>query len=185
MSDAAVRIERVVRGVVAAAVRDSGAPGVGVLEDWTPEGELVYEWLVRELGERSVHRAAAIPDDPDLLLAHPANRTALLLGGRPPRADLLPLGDLAASQVQRIAGGCTLPPAVEAVAASSGGVATLDAALAQWLDGRQDAATAFRAVDAAARDRVLELYARGRWFRLWPRLVPKLGARTLGIDLWD
>jgi hypothetical protein len=185
MRDTAARVERVIRGVVAAAVRESGSVGVLVLEDWTPEGELVYEWLVRELGETAVLRAAAATATAGILTAHPLNRTALLLGGAPPRADLLPLGDVYASQVQVLAAGWSAPPEVEAVAAAAGGVATLDAALSRWIDGRRETDAALDALGADVAQTVLDLYDRGRFFRLRPRLVPKLGPRTLGIDLWD
>lgn len=187
MRDTAARVERVIRGVVAAAVRESGSVGVLVLEDWTPEGELVYEWLVRELGETAVLRAAAATETETagVLTAHPLNRTALLLGGAPPRADLLPLGDVYASQVQVLAAGWSAPPEVEAVAAAAGGVATLDAALSRWIDERREADAALGPLGADVAQTVLDLYDRGRFFRLRPRLVPKLGPRTLGIDLWD
>jgi hypothetical protein len=185
MKDSTARVERVVRGVIAAAVRESGADGVVVLEDWTPEGELVYEWLVRELGEAAVWRGAADVHGEQVLTAHPLNRTALLLGGAPPRADLLPLGDVYASQVQVMASGWSAPAEVEAVATAAGGVATLDAALSRWIDDRRDAESALDALGADVARTVLRLYTRGRFFRLRPRLVPKLGPRTLGIDLWD
>lgn len=192
MGEVGGRVERVVRGVVAAAVRESGAEGVVVLEDGTPEGELVHGWLAAELGAGVVARASAVAgnvqeavDRNTTLLAHPVNRTALLLGGAPPRADLLPLGDVYASQVEVLAGGWSAPADVERAARAAGGVAALDAALTRWIDGREEPATALAGLDAAAAGDIVRLYERGRWFRLRPRLVPKLGARTLGIDLWD
>jgi hypothetical protein len=192
VSEAGVRVARVVTGVVSAAVVESSATGVTVLDDWTPEGELLYEWLVRELGEGRVWRAASLASNvhgaashagvhagmqriaDNALTAHPVNKTALLLGGRVPHADLLPLGDLWASQVERLTGRWSAPPEVEIAAAAAGGVEKLDAALRRMVDERGDLA-----------DQLLEMYERGRFFRLRPRLVPKLTTRTLGIDLFD
>jgi hypothetical protein len=198
-SDVAVagaRVARVVTGVVSAAVIESAAAGVTVLDDWTPEGELLYEWLVRELGEGRVWRGASLASNvhgsvhtgrwrsaDSALTAHPVNKTALLLGGRVPHADLLPLGDLWASQVERLTGRWSAPPEVEAAAAAVGGVEELDAALRRMMDER--AQIADLGLGEAAAEQLAELYERGRFFRLRPRLVPKLTARTLGIDLFD
>jgi hypothetical protein len=228
------RVERVVRRVCSAAVRDTAAAGIIVLDDWSPEGELVYEWLVREFGEERVWRAASVasnlhapeaggarsaravpgtgdrgdrggrdtrelPDSRDVeavaalraareqgaLVAHPVNRTALLLGGRPPWADLLPLGDVWASQVERLTGRWSAPANVEACVAAAGGVGALDEALSRLLDRREAERDAVRDLPEEAAAEVLRLYARGRPFRLRPRVVPKLSARTLGIDLFD
>jgi hypothetical protein len=196
--DAAARVERVVRGVCAAAVAETGASGIIVLEDWTPEGELVYEWLVRELGESRVWRAASLASNvqglspgeaqelgarraaaaDDALLAHPANRTALLLGGRLPAADLFPLGDAWASQVEELAGRWSAEPAVEALAGAFGGVAAMDDALRRAVEGGEPG-------DTPQAAELARLYGRGRWWRLRGRVVPKLGARTIGIDLFD
>ena len=206
MTGLSERVERIVRRVIADAVRDAGAAGVVVLDDWTAEGELLYEWLVRELGEARVWRVASLASnvqevpaaadaqlvaasravrDRGALLAHPANRTALLLGGALPRADLFPFGDVPATQMQVLAGSWTAPPEVVQVATAAGGVVALDAALGRWLDERWDEAGAFAGLDAGVARRALELYGRGRYSRLRPRLVPKLGARTIGIDLFD
>jgi hypothetical protein len=182
----AARIEQVVRGVAAAALAESGAAGVVVLADWTPEGELLYEWLVQELGETRIWRGASVTDNVDVsaaLTAHPVNRTALLLGGRVPQADLLLLGDVWASQVELITGRWTAPPAVEALAAASGGVAVLDAALRRLVEERCGLDECGLAESAAAE--LWRMYEAGRYYRLRPRVVPKLTARTLGIDLFD
>jgi len=207
MSSAADRVASVVRAVIAGAVHEAGAAGVVVLDDWTPEGELVYEWLIAELGEDRVWRAASLASnvqhgggDPAdahrlaawrmarehaALIAHPANKTVLLLGGRVPWADLFPLGDLWASQVEALARRWSGPEEVETVAAAAGGLAALDAALARMIDARAHTAEALAHLPPAAAQQLVTLYERGRYFRLRARLVPKLGTRTLGIDLFD
>lgn len=181
------RIGRIVGNVCTEAVRAAGASGVVVLDDWTPEGELAYEWLVAALGEDRVWRAASQEGNVDggALLAHPANRTALLLGGRLPLADLLPLGDVGASQVEALAGSWSAPDSVRDLARDAGGPAALDAALARLLDERRPAREALAGLNADVARRLLACLDAGRWFRLYPRLVPKLGSRTLGIDLFD
>jgi hypothetical protein len=201
----ALRVERVVRGVCAAAVHTSDAGGIVVLDDWTPEGELVYEWLVRELGEAWVWRAASLSSNVQglaaeeaqqvgawraartegALIAHPANRTALLLGGRLPAADLLPLGDVWASEVEVLTGRWSGPPGVETLAGAAGGVARLDAALLRLLQQGADEEQATAVLSTPVAAELLRLYRQGRWSRLRPRTVPKLGARTIGIDLFD
>jgi hypothetical protein len=119
------------------------------------------------------------------LIAHPCSKTALLLGSRPPQADLFPLGDLYASQVARLAGGWSVPEDLRGLVARAGGIDVLDAALARLVDGREPAAAALDSLDGDIAGEVLRLYERGRYYRLRPRLVPKLGARTLGVDLFD
>ena len=197
-------IRTVVGGVIAEAMRMAGAGGVVVLDDWTPEGELAYEWLVESLGEPRVWRGAALASnvhgkdradsqmlaawhfatDRAGLIANPATKTALLLGGPLPRADLFPLGDLYASQVVQLAGGWSVPGELEAVLHRIGGVDVLDAALERLVDGRESPSAALAALGPDA-DEILRLYERGRHHRLRPVLVPKLGARTIGVDLFD
>lgn len=191
MSDVAGRIRRVICDVVAEALRQSHAPGVIVLEDSTPEGELLHGWLAGVLGGERVWRSGAVASNVQgtagagaALLAHPASRTALLLGGRPPHADLFPLGDLPASRVRELAGGWTAPAEVDALIAGAG-LDAVDAALARLLDAREAAGDAVAGLDPEAGAELVRLYERGRFFRRYPRLVPKLGSRTLGIDLFD
>ncbi|CAN5836801.1 hypothetical protein BH23GEM9_BH23GEM9_03000 [soil metagenome] len=196
------RVAGVIRAVCAAAVRDSGAAGIVVLEDWTPEGELLYEWLVQELGEAQVWRAASlaknvhednggglvpwrVPPADAPLVAHPASKTTLLLSGRLPLADLLPLGDLWASQLGILAGRWSAPPDLEAAIGEMGGIDIVDEALARLVEARYDPSSAVQRLAPAAAERLLSLYERGRYARLRPRLVPKLTTRTLGIDLFD
>jgi hypothetical protein len=203
--NAATRLERVVCGVCAAAVRDAGAGGIIVVDDRTPEGELTCNWLMRALGETRVWRAASLAGNVEglsaaeaeevavrraaeahaALVAHPANRTALLLGGRFPRADLFPLGDVPAAQVQALVGRWSAPAAVESLARALGGAAALDDALERLLERGVDPAQAVATLPEDAATELVRLWHAGRWWRLRPRVVPKLGARTIGIDLFD
>ena len=199
-------VQSIVADVVHEAVRASGAAGVVILDDWTPEGELAYEWLVPVLGEEAVWRGASVASnlhdtgvdlvdaqllgawhaarEKDMLIVHPATKTALLLAGPLPRADLLPLGDLYASQLVQLAGGWSVPQALEEVVATAG-IDAVDRALMRLVDDRMPANAAFEGLDSHIADAVVRLYTQGRYFRLRPRLVPKLGARTLGVDLFD
>jgi hypothetical protein len=63
-------------------------------------------------------------------------------------------------------------------------VDVLDAALERLVDGRESPSAALAALGPDA-DEILRLYERGRYYRLRPGLVPKLGARTIGVDLFD
>jgi hypothetical protein len=200
-------IRSTVSAVIVEAVRSAGASGVVVLDDWTPEGELTYEWLVAALDETRVWRGASLAsnvhgvelDRADAqalaisrfvrlqggLIAHPSSKTVLLLGGPLPRADLFPLGDLYASQVAQLAGGWSMPEELAGIVTRAGGMNALDAALARLVDGREAAPTALAGLAGDVADEVMRLYGRGRYHRRRPWLVPKLGARTLGVDLFD
>jgi hypothetical protein len=176
--------------VCAAAVRDTGATGIVLLDDGSPECALAWDWLVAPLGSARVWRSAPAAGNvqgaaADALLAHPSNRTALLLGGRLPAVDLLPLGDVPASQVEALAGRWSGPPAVETLATLLGGAGTLDDALERLLERGTAAETPTAGLPADAAAELLRLWQAGRWWRLRHRLVPKLGPRTIGIDLFD
>jgi len=119
------------------------------------------------------------------LLAHPVNKTALLLSARVPPEPLLPLGDLYASQVEALAGGWTAPPAVRELARRAGGVAVLDAALIGWLEERRELAAALARLPEEGRAAVRAALEAGRFARRHVGLVPKLSARTPGIDLFQ
>lgn len=136
--------------------------------------------LVAEL-----HRAAGrlVAADRDALLAHPANKTALLLGTAPPPEALLPLGDLYASQVAELAGGWTVPDAVRRLADRVGGIDRLDTALVRWAEERRPAAEAFAPLGDATDDLMAALEA-ARFARRRLGVIPKLGTRTLGFDLF-
>lgn len=146
-----------------------------------PPGSVPADRVLEETHRFAARVAAAARD---ALLAHPANKTALLLSGTLPPEPLLPLGDLYASQVEDLIGGWSAPPAVRALADEAGGIARLDAALEAVVDERRPVEALPALLGEAAGRAVLHALEAGRFARRRIGLVPKLGARTLGIDLF-
>lgn len=197
------RIAGVIAGVLRQAVRDAGATGIVLLDDGSPGARLALELCHEAVGADAAARIG-MPSDPDTvtaaerqrmdgrieatrrraLLAHPACKTALLLGGTFPPEPLLPLGDLYASEVASLAGGCQLPDAAARVAELAGGIEPLDAALRRLLEERADEDAALAPLSEPARRSLLERLEATRFARRTPGLIPKLGRRTLGIDLF-
>lgn len=120
---------------------------------------------------------------PDALTASPENKTSLLLGGALPPEPLLPLGDLYASEVAELAGGWSVPRAVREIVEIAGGIERLDGALRELIEGRDP--VGLGALEPAARAAVEQALERGRASRLFPRIVPKIGFRSLGTDLFE
>ena len=208
---AEARIAEVVGAVARQALADRGLRRVALLDDGSAQAALAARLLARTLGQEAVVRVRAEGIDPepylaevphralwrvegeirrvrawlleDALPADPANKTALLLGGGLPPEPLLPLGDLWASEVLALAGECSAPPEVAALAQAAGGIPALDEALRARVDGRDPAGLDRLPPDV--RDQVGRMLARGRASRRDPRIVPKLGVRTLCIDLME
>jgi hypothetical protein len=210
LSVSSARIGETVGGVVAQALSDANADGLLILESASPEGRLLVDWASATIGAERIHTSPAdtsfsvdalaglpLGADNELrrafarldsanrnwLLAHPANKTALLLSRDPPPERLLPLGDLYASQVRELAGACTLPPEVDAVISAAGGLDAVDAALFAWLEQRLDLESALARLGTEAANLMRSQLRRNRAVRRWPRIVPKLGSRTLWVDL--
>lgn len=202
------RVGRVIGGVIRQAVEDAHAQGLVILEPDSPEGRLAVAWSMPVLGEARVWRVEGEPGGADArhpfrreelrrgvgrvlarersaLLAHPVNKTALLLDEWVPPEPLLPLGDLYASRVAAAAGGWTGSDALRALAAAAGGIDALDAALAGFVEGRLPARRAFADLPETVRSDILQRWERGRFWRRRMGLVPKLSARTPGIDLFE
>lgn len=118
------------------------------------------------------------------LLANPANKTALVLARRPVPEPLLPLGDLYASDVLALAGGWSAPAPVRALAKQAGGIEVLDGVLRAHFDERRPLEEAVARLPEAARAAVAQAIEAGRFARRHVGLVPKLGPRTLGLDLF-
>ena len=210
MTDGARRIAEVVGAVARQALVDRGRSRIALLDDGGPEAELAAAMLRDQLGaERIVLVTAADVDAgplarilaadatrvgdevrrmrarlmDDALTAHPASKTALLLGGELPPEPLLPLGDLWATDVLALAGGWSAPADVTALAEEAGGIEALDGVLRRLIDGRD--AAALDALPPATVERVRAMLAAGSASRRYPRVVPKLGARTLCADLFE
>ena len=165
MQTAEARVAFVVRGVVQHALHGAGARGIMLVDNHPKQAALLERWC-----------PAAFTDGvaSENLLVSTANKTELLLGQRRPRADLFPLGDLYASELADFAGGYELSEEIEGLAASFGGIVALDGALRAFFDERREPAAAL----------LRPWLERGRFGRQQPGIVPKLGARTLGIDLF-
>jgi len=203
----------VIGAVARQALRDSECSELALLDDDGPEARLALDWLSTELGRDAVRPVRAGPDVEPLLqqlaaarggsavhgdartelrrmlarlqdgalVANPVNKTAVLLGGEVPPDAFLPFGDLYASEIAEVAGGFTLPAAVATIADAFGYVGELDALLRSRFDRRD--ASALEHLPPEIRDMLEHALERGRFSRLWARTVPKLGPRTIGIDL--
>jgi hypothetical protein len=203
------RVGRVIGGVLRQAVEDAHAAGMVLLEPETPEARLVLAWSVPALGEARVwrvdgepggaearhgpfrreelHRAVGrvLARDRNALAAHPVNKTALLLDGPAPPEPLLPLGDLYASRVEEAAGGWSGSDSLRALAEAAGGIGALDAALERLVEGRTGEQRAFADLPEPVRTDIVQRWERNRFWRRRVGLIPKLSARTAGIDLFE
>ena len=168
MTDAAQRIAFVVRGVVQQTLRDAAETSVRLLGQPGLQSALIERWCALEFSAAG-------------LSVNAASKTELLLGVAEPAA-LLPLGDLYASEVAAYAGGYELGPVGRSLAEAAGGIEPLDAALHRLLDERRAPHAAFQQIPAL-REPVLRRLQETRFLRTRLGIVPKLGARTIGIDL--
>lgn len=204
------RIAEIIGAVARQALADRGRTRIALIDDGSPEALLAFRVLGGQLGEDRVERVtlaehlvgevareteadrmqaaevvqrmlARLVDD--ALPADPANKTALLLGGELPPEPLLPLGDLWATDVLALQGGWSAPAEIEEMAEAAGGIEALDGALRRLVDGRDPAGLDDLDPDVAARVRAM--LAAGSASRRHPRIVPKLGARTLCADLYE
>jgi hypothetical protein len=205
-----VRIGEIILAVARQMVEDRGVVRLALLDDGSPEAGLVAdllaplaEGLVRvRLNDLQVdsllHSAGGIGDTLEARVeAHrflvrlvsgavatsALTKTDLLLGGEMPPEPFLPLGDLYASEVVALAGDWRGSPNARRLAEAAGGVERLDAVLRALLDGRDARALERLPVSAAAEVRAA--LRRGSSSRSHPRLVPKLGTRTIGVDLFE
>jgi hypothetical protein len=169
MSEAAARIAFVVRGVVQQALVDAGTHTVRLIGPAGAQSALIERWCGLEFAADGLGVLAA-------------NKTELLLGTAAPAA-LLPLGDLYASELATYAGSYELGPLGHSFAEQAGGIDRLDAALRRLLDERRTPAAAFQHIPAL-REPVLRRLQETRFQRARLGIVPKLGARTIGIDLY-
>lgn len=157
--------------------RPGGDPPAGALAALEP-AVLIEE--ARRLEARLIAQAAA----QGALLANPANKTALLLGTAALPEPLLPLGDLYATDMLALAGAWSAPPPVRALAELAGGIEALDGALRAHFDERRPLDEALTRVRPEARAPLATALSGARFARRRLGLVPKLGPRTLGLDLF-
>lgn len=169
MTDLAARIAFVIRGVVRQAMNDAGETHARLVHEPSAQSALIEQWCALRFSGHG-------------LAINAANKTELLLGTAAPAA-VLPLGDLYASEVAAFCGSCELSPAVQELAEVAGGLEPLDEALRRLLDERRDPDAAFRHIPAL-REPVLRRLQQTRFRRAQSGIVPKLGARTNGIDLF-
>jgi hypothetical protein len=205
------RIAEIVGAVARQALIDRGAERIALLDDGGPEADLAARILARTLGHDGAIRITASEANvesvlhlspgaapeavrheirrmkarltPGVLAAHPGNKTALLLNARLPPEPLLLLGDLWASEVAELAGGWSAPPPVTRIAEQAGGIAMLDDALRAYVDRRDP--RGLGALPPEAADAVRRALNAGRPGRMHPFIIPKIGSRTLGVDLFD
>jgi hypothetical protein len=205
------RIGELVAAVARQALADGGAARIALADDGSPEAGLAarlleplgadallwaradapgVEPLLHALrgmgaGERAAREAAGLAArlEPDALAAAPENKTVLLLCGPLPTEPFLPLGDLYAGEVAELCGDWSAPEELRTLADAAGGIVRLDGALRAWLDRRDP--SGLDRLPAGVAEEVRRLFARGRPSRFAVRLVPKVGYRTLGVDLFE
>lgn len=198
MQDRAGNIGSIIAGVVAQALEDARADALVLIADGSPEGALAERLLRPHLGERLVQAQAASPaptgvleawaraaaSHPSALVAVPTSKTGALLGAALP-GPLLPLGDLWASQVAALCGAWSAPRPICDLVAAAGGIDVLDGALAALVDQRRHPEEAVSSLPDDVAGTLLALWDAARFVRRRLGLVPKLGARTIGVDLFD
>jgi hypothetical protein len=175
------RVAAVVCGVLRQALHDAGAVGFRLRRPDCAESRLLRRWVERELAPGALLRGDG---GYAALVADPANKTTLLLEPWLAEAAILPLGDLYASQVSRLAGGWSGGRVCDDLARRCGGIEALDRALLRRFDERRDEAEAFSELEAAAAESLRAALEAARFARRRLGLIPKLSSRTLGIDLF-
>ncbi len=147
----------------------------GGSRDPTREWEEGRTWFIRTLAARALARSRGA------LLLGTETKTLLLLGYHPTALPVLPLGDLYASEILELAGGCTLPPPLQGLSGEViGGV---DSGLRAYLEEGLPRTDAFGTLPQPLPRVIPELLDRaGKSWRPTV-LIPKLRRSTLGIDL--
>lgn len=165
------RVGFIVAGVVRQAVLDAGVQHLKVFRHHPHQAQLIEEWCGIESS-----------DELPALTVSAANKTELLLQGGQ-RADLFPLGDLYATDIALLSGQYDLSPEAEAVVAESGGIEIVDEMLRGLIEERRSPGEVF-AARPQLQQSFMQLLERNRFHRMRIGVVPKIGARTLGIDLF-
>lgn len=170
MREPETRIAFVIRGVVRQAMVDAGAEGLRLGHAPTTGSALIERWC-----------GTAFQLNGNALVVSAASKTDLLLAGPAPGADLYPLGDLYASELA-VWGVTEVDPRLRAITQQVGGIEQLDGVLRALLDERRPPDAAFAGLPHI-RDAVMKRLQGTRFRRAHMGIVPKLGARTIGIDL--
>lgn len=206
-----VRVAEIVGAVARQALADRGLSRVALLDDGSEQADLAARLLAHGLGEAAVERvtvAAAevepllpawpgVPRDrvedelrrmrarlADALPAHPSSKTELMMGGALPPEPLLPLGDLWATDVLALGAAWSGSAELRSIVDEADGIETLDGALRRLVDRRESIGWD-DGLPPAVRDRVKRAVRAGTAWRRDPFIVPKLGSRTLGTDLFE
>lgn len=190
-------VAAVIGGVVAAAARDAGRSRLIIVERGGPETGLLERCLLEAHVPLPVERVGDAAGDVEVARAHarraaggggllldPVNKTVAVLWPELLAEPVLPLADLYATQVRDLAGGWSAPAEARELIERAGGIDAVDAFLIRYLDERRPLDAALAGVPDAEAGRALRARLEaGWWWRRRVGLVPKLGARTLGIDL--
>ncbi|HEY0303996.1 MAG TPA: hypothetical protein VGC44_03440 [Longimicrobiales bacterium] len=164
------RIALVIRGVVRQAMVDAGVEALSLAHAPTAASALIERWC-----------GTAFQQNGKALMVSAASKTDLLLAGPAAGADLYPLGDLYASELA--AWGVTeLDARLRDMARQAGGIEPLDGVLRKLLDERRPPDAAFAGLPHI-RDAVMKRLQDTRFRRAHMGIVPKIGPRTIGIDL--
>ena len=185
-------VAALVGGVVAAAARDAGRSRLVIVDRGGAETGLLERCLadialpVSRVAEADVEaaRTRARAADADALLLDPVNKTVAVLWPELLAEPVLPLADLYATQVSELVGDWSAPAEARALIERAGGIDAVDAFLIRHLDERRPLDQALSALpDPEAAQALRDRLQAGWWWRRRLGVVPKLGARTLGIDL--
>lgn len=167
---AEARAAFVIGGVVRQALEDARRNALALVDPPSAASQLIERWC-----------GIGFTDADSALTVSAASKTELLLATDTPSADLYPLGDLYARDLAGF-GVRTLATDLQELAQLAGGVEKLDGALHKLLDERRVADAAFADLPHI-RDAVMTRLQKTRFRRAHLGIVPKLGARTIGIDL--
>lgn len=206
-----IRVAEIVGAVARQALADRGLSRIALLDDGSEQAELAARLLAHGLGDEAVERVTITPAEvepllpawpgvprdrvedelrrmrarlTDALAAHPASKTELMMGGALPPEPLLPLGDLWATDVLALGAAWSGTAELRSIAEEAGGIETLDAALRRLVDRRESIGWD-QGLPPTVRERVRLAIRGGAAWRRVPFLVPKLGSRTLGTDLFE
>ncbi|MFC1662444.1 hypothetical protein ACFL3S_13490 [Gemmatimonadota bacterium] len=167
-------------------LEEGGTPEAGTLTQAKhPERGTVSEprWIEESEEDRrwaTTLATLAVAARGDLVPTLCANKTMLVMIPAPIE-PFLPLGDLYASEIHRMAGECSVPAFLQEQVEE--GVREVDRSLRNYLEYGMAFGEAFHQIPSPLKDDIRRSLQRSRQ-RWQPRpLIPKLSAATLGADL--